>query len=81
MVATNTARLRSLTQAAERLGVSVRTVRGWIYRRTIPYVKVGRSVRIADETIDRIIERGTVPALDRQCGKSPVPKSRQPERN
>lgn len=66
MAGTNTARLRSLPQAALRLGVSVRTVRGWIYRRTIPYVKVGRSVRIADETIDRIIERGTVPALDRQ---------------
>lgn len=65
MATSNAARLRSLPQAAERLGVSIKTLRGWIYRRTIPYVKVGRSVRIADETIDRIIERGTVPALDR----------------
>ena len=66
MQGTNTARLRSLPTAAERLGVSIKTLRGWIYRRTIPYVKVGRAVRIADETIDQIIERGTVPALERQ---------------
>ena len=66
MAATNTARLRSLPQAAERLGVSIKTMRGWVYRRTIPYVKVGRAVRISEETIDKIIERGTRPALDRQ---------------
>jgi excisionase family DNA binding protein len=66
MAATNTARLRRLPQAAEALGISVKTLRGWIYRRTIPYVKVGRSVRIADETIDKIIARGTVPALERR---------------
>jgi hypothetical protein len=29
-------------------------------------VKVGRAVRISDETIDDIIERGTMPALDRE---------------
>ena len=66
MALTNTARLRSLPEAAERLGVSIKTMRGWVYRRTISYVKVGRSVRIADETIDKIIERGTIPALERQ---------------
>ena len=64
MTAMNTPRLRSLPQAAERLGVSVKCLRGWIYRRTIPYVKVGRSVRISDETIQRIIDRGTMPALE-----------------
>lgn len=65
MAATNTARLRSLPQTAEALGVSVKTLRGWIYRRTIPYVKVGRAVRISDETIEKIINRGTMPALER----------------
>ena len=66
MAATNTARLRSLPQAAEALGVSVKCLRAWIYRRTIPYVKVGRAVRISDETIQKIIDRGTVPALEQR---------------
>jgi len=56
-------KLNNLPQAAEQLGVSVKCLRSWIYRRTIPYVKVGRAVRISDETIEQIISRGTVPAL------------------
>lgn len=64
MTTSNTGRLRSLPTAAEALGVSVKTLRGWIYRRSIPYVKVGRAVRISDETIQRIIDRGTMPALE-----------------
>jgi excisionase family DNA binding protein len=56
--------LRNLQETAERLGVSVNCLRGWIYFRKIPYVKVGRAVRISDETIQRIIEQGTVPALE-----------------
>jgi excisionase family DNA binding protein len=58
-------KLRSLPEAAERLGLSVKCLRGWVWRRAIPYVKVGRAVRISDETINEIIDRGTVPALDR----------------
>lgn len=58
-------KLNTLPQAAEQLGVSIKCLRSWIYRRTIPYVKVGRAVRISDETIEKIIDRGTVPALER----------------
>jgi excisionase family DNA binding protein len=57
-------KLNTLPQAAERLGVTVNCLRGWIYRRAVAYVKVGRAVRISDETIQRIIDRGTVPALE-----------------
>ena len=57
-------KLNSLPQAAEQLGVTVKCLRSWIYRRTIPYVKVGRAVRISDETIEKIINRGSVPALE-----------------
>jgi excisionase family DNA binding protein len=64
MAASNTARLRSLPEAADRLGLSVKCLRGWVWRRSIPYVKVGRAVRISDETIQRIIDRGTVPAIE-----------------
>jgi excisionase family DNA binding protein len=57
-------KLNTLPQAAEQLGVSVKCLRSWIYRRSIPYVKVGRAVRISDETIEKIINRGTMPALE-----------------
>ncbi len=57
-------KLNTLPQAAEQLGISVKCLRSWIYRRTIPYVKVGRAVRISDETIEKIINRGTMPALE-----------------
>lgn len=67
MAITSTARLKSLPQAAEALGLSVKTLRGWIYRRTIPYVKVGRAVRISDDTIQRIIDKGTIPALEERA--------------
>lgn len=58
------AQLRSLPEAAESLGVTVKCLRGWVWRRSIPYVKVGRAVRISDETIQKIIDRGTMPALE-----------------
>ena len=58
-------KLNTLPQAAEQLGVSVKCLRSWIYRRAIPYVKVGRAVRISDETIQRVIDKGTMPALER----------------
>jgi excisionase family DNA binding protein len=57
-------KLNTLPQAAEQLGISVKCLRAWIYRRTIPYVKVGRAVRISDETIEKIINLGTMPALE-----------------
>jgi excisionase family DNA binding protein len=57
-------KLNRLPHAAERLGVTVDCLRGWIYRREVEYVKVGRAVRISDETIQAIIDRGTVPALE-----------------
>ena len=65
-VSPQTSKLNSLPQAAARLGISVKCLRSWIYRRSIEYVKVGRAVRISDATIERIINRGTMPPLERQ---------------
>jgi excisionase family DNA binding protein len=59
-------RLVTLPEAADRLGVKVNTIRAWIYRRSVPYTKVGRAVRLSEATIESIIERGTVPALEQQ---------------
>lgn len=64
MASSNTTRLRSLPEAAERLGVSVKCLRGWVWQRKIPFVKVGRCVRVSDETIQQIILRGTRSALE-----------------
>jgi excisionase family DNA binding protein len=57
-------RLLSLPQAAEELGTTVNTIRAWIYRRKIDFVKIGRSVRVSEETVQRIIDRGSRPALE-----------------
>lgn len=65
-LARETRNLKSLPQAADELGVTVSTLRAWIYRRKIPYCKIGRCVRVSDETIQRIIENGTIPALQEQ---------------
>jgi excisionase family DNA binding protein len=54
--------LLTLQEAAARLGLKVATLRFWVWQRKIGFVRVGRSVRIREETIERIIEQGSVPA-------------------
>lgn len=38
-------RLLGYQEIAQRMGVSIHTVRGWVYQRKIPYLKAGKSVR------------------------------------
>jgi excisionase family DNA binding protein len=52
--------LLSVEQAAERLGTSVRFVRRLVFERRIPYVKVGRHVRIPARDLDAFIRAGRV---------------------
>lgn len=52
--------LLTVEQAAERLNVSVRNIRHQIYRRRLPIVKIGRLVRIDEEDLEVLIERGRV---------------------
>jgi excisionase family DNA binding protein len=58
--------LRQLTvkQSALELNVSISTIRAWIASRKLGHVKLGRSVRIPLEEIERLIQRGTVNADD-----------------
>ncbi len=44
--------------------VKVSTLRQWIWRRQIETVRVGRAVCIPKSALDKVIERGTVPALE-----------------
>jgi len=58
-------RLLTVPQASERLGLKPSTVRFWIWTRKIDHVKVGRAVRLREDTIEEFIRRGTVPAKRR----------------
>ena len=51
-------RLLHVREAAKRLGLKEATIRRRILERRLPYVKLGRAVRIPVEAIDQIIENG-----------------------
>jgi excisionase family DNA binding protein len=53
-------RLLTPQQAAERLGTSLRFVRRLVFERRIPFVKIGRHVRIAASDLDAFIAAGRV---------------------
>ena len=59
----------TVKQAAERLGLKNATVRAWIAQRRIGIVRLGRSVRIPVEEVERLIAEGTVPAKVRRDGR------------
>jgi excisionase family DNA binding protein len=56
-------KMLTVTQAAQEWGVKPATVRSWIWKRQVEYVKVSRAVRIPAAEIDRVIENGTRPAI------------------
>ena len=56
--------LRTVEQAAADLSVSIHTIRAWVARRKIGSVRLGRAVRIPLAEIQRLIDAGTLPALD-----------------
>ena len=61
---TNTRNLLTVNQVAERTGWRPKTVRMKVWRRELEFVKLGRSVRFREESIERLIDRNTVPALE-----------------
>jgi len=52
----------TVEQAASQLGLKPSTLRAWVMKRRISYVKIGRAVRIPEKEIDRLISENTVPA-------------------
>lgn len=52
------AKLLRVEEVADVLGLRVSTVRRMVFERRVPTVKIGRSVRIPQEAIDRIIAKG-----------------------
>jgi excisionase family DNA binding protein len=54
--------LLRVDEVAERLNVRQSTIRAWLLGRRIPFVKVGRCVRIPAAEIERFIAENTIPA-------------------
>jgi excisionase family DNA binding protein len=59
-------RLLRIPQAVEYLGGAVKpgTLRQWIWRRQIEHVHIGRAVCIPQDVLDKLIDAGTIPALE-----------------
>ena len=57
------ARLLTVGEAADYLGISPGTLRNWLSMRRISYVKVGRLTKLSQETLDRYIAERTVEAV------------------
>ncbi len=61
-------RLLTVPQAALRMAVSEKTTWKMVYGRKVAVVRIGRSVRIREDSIDRLIDDGTTPAKDDDDG-------------
>jgi excisionase family DNA binding protein len=57
-------RLLKIAEAANRLNISEKTAWKMVYGRKFAVVRIGRSVRIPEESVDKIIDDGTTPADD-----------------
>jgi excisionase family DNA binding protein len=56
----------TVSQAAQRLGMKPETLYLWIAQRRLTHCKLGRSIRIPEAEITRLIERATIPARQKR---------------
>ncbi|HKS73834.1 MAG TPA: helix-turn-helix domain-containing protein [Terriglobales bacterium] len=57
-------KLLTIREAAERTNNRESTWRSWVLKRRVLVVKIGRSVRIPETEIERLIKEGTIPARE-----------------
>jgi excisionase family DNA binding protein len=57
-------KLLTLRECSERTGHRESTYRSWVLKRKVPFFKVGRSVRIAETDLERMIEQARIPARE-----------------
>jgi excisionase family DNA binding protein len=55
-------RLLKVPEAALRLNISEKTTWKMVYARKVDVVRIGRSVRILENSIEKLIDDGTIPA-------------------
>ena len=56
----NMEHLLSVSEAAIRLGISRHTLNGWVSKRKVPFVKLGRRTLFNPADLDRMIKAATV---------------------
>lgn len=59
--------LHTIKEASEQLSVKPKTLRSWVAARRIGVIRLGRSIRIPAEEIERLVQRGTIPAIDERA--------------
>lgn len=57
-------RLLGLREVAERLGLSLHTVRRWASQRRLPVVKLGKRVLVAERDLERLVKENRVEARE-----------------
>jgi excisionase family DNA binding protein len=57
--------LLTTDEFAAALGISPKTVRSWTFYRKVPFVRIGRAIRFKRETVNELIDGGTVKADER----------------
>ena len=57
-----TTELLDLREAAQRMKISVFTLRAWSYQRKLPVVKLGRRTLFREEDIEKFINKGLIEA-------------------
>jgi len=58
--------LLNTEEFAAALGLSPKTIRNWVWTRRVSYLRVGRAIRFRPETVEEILNRGAVPALEQR---------------
>ena len=53
-------KLLTFKEAAERLAISIHTVRAWASQGKIEVVRIGRCLRIREEVVENVIKAGTI---------------------
>jgi excisionase family DNA binding protein len=66
------ANLLNVEEFAAAMGWKPSTVYQKVWRREVEFVRIGRSIRFKPETADRLIEAGTMPALEGQDAEMAV---------
>jgi excisionase family DNA binding protein len=59
-------KLLTVRESAGRLGLAEITLRTWIAARKVTVVRLGRAIRVSERELDRLIERGTQPSIERR---------------
>jgi excisionase family DNA binding protein len=52
--------LLTIDDVAEIMNLQPKTIRAWVGRREIPFVRVGHNVRFRPEVVDELISKGEV---------------------